>query len=59
MLTARGKPQPKQANPNVRRRIIRRDNESRERVRKAMDEMRKQRAERKIANPHRRVYGPR
>lgn len=59
MTTRHATLRPKQANPNVRRRIIRRDNESRERVRKAMDEMRKQRAERKIANPHRRVYGPR
>ena len=58
MTTLHAIPRPKQPNPPARQRI-RRDNESRERVRKAMDEMRRQRTERKIANPRRRVYGPR
>lgn len=59
MTTRNAIPRPhQQANPDVRRRLGR-DNESRERVRKAMDEMRRQRMERKIAVPRRRVYGPR
>ena len=58
MTTRHAIVRPKQSDPGVRQRV-RRDNESRERVRKAMDEMRRQRMERKIATPYRRVYGPR
>ena len=47
MLTARGKPQPKQANPNVRQ-PFRRDSESRRIVREAMDAMREQRRQERI-----------
>lgn len=47
MLTARGKPQPKQANQNARQRF-RRDDESRKRVRQIMNEIRERRLRERI-----------